>query len=599
MNAQGGRGWRRIVASMCAVMLGVAALQGFSLGHSTAVQAADPGAFNRGNIIDDALFWDGNAMTESQIQTFLESKVAHCVSGYVCLKDYSETTHTIDATPMCGQYDGQANESAARIIARIGQSCGLSPKAILVILQKEQGLVTATAPGYGSYRSAMGAGCPDTAACDSNYYGFFNQVHYGAYLLKRYTQPAGTGPGTNWSSRLDLRYPVGQTTAILYAPMCTTTVPVYIENQATHALYTYTPYTPNQASLDAGYGTGDECSTYGNRNFYNYYVDWFGSVRGPQVGAAFLDTYQAHSGVTGLLGYPTGAYTCGLVRGGCYQVFQNGWIVASANTAPFVVTNLSRGLWWSLGNENSYLGYPTADETCGLVNGGCYQLFEGGWMVRSDQTAITDVPLATRGVWWYYGNERGFLGYPTAGQVCGSTGGGCYQSFQGGWIVSNPAGVQAVRTEVLNLWSNWGRQDGILGYPTSGPSDPTASSYTQTFQGGTVTVTNGNAVLTSTTDPWFNARLNSPWLGTQNNSRTCGLTGGGCYQSFQGGWIVSNPAGAHALRTEVLNLWSNWGRQDGILGYPTGDPSNPNGINYTQTFQGGTVTVTNGNAVRN
>src|SRR3712207_8314109 len=47
-------------------------------------------------------------------------------------------------------------------------------------------------PRTNAYRSAMGAGCPDTAACDANYYGFFNQVHYGAYLLKRYTQPAGT-----------------------------------------------------------------------------------------------------------------------------------------------------------------------------------------------------------------------------------------------------------------------------------------------------------------------------------------------------------------------------------------------------------------------
>jgi hypothetical protein len=140
MNAQWGRGLRRAVALMCAVLLGAAALQGISLSHSTPAQAADLGAFNRGNIIDDALFWDGNAMTEIQIQTFLDSKVAQCVSGYVCLKDYTETTHTITATPMCGQYDGQANESAARIIARIGQSCGLSPKAM---------------PGYCSLRQQL------------------------------------------------------------------------------------------------------------------------------------------------------------------------------------------------------------------------------------------------------------------------------------------------------------------------------------------------------------------------------------------------------------------------------------------------------------
>ena len=29
---------------------------------------------------------------------------------------------------------------------------------------------------------------------------------------------------------------------------------------------------------DAGYGTGDSCSAYGNRNFYNYFTDWFGET---------------------------------------------------------------------------------------------------------------------------------------------------------------------------------------------------------------------------------------------------------------------------------------------------------------------------------
>jgi len=53
---------------------------------------------------------------------------------------------------------------------------------------------------------------------------------------------------------------------------------VYIQNLATAALYDYTPYRPNQASLSAGYGTGDSCSSYGNRNFYLYFTDWFGST---------------------------------------------------------------------------------------------------------------------------------------------------------------------------------------------------------------------------------------------------------------------------------------------------------------------------------
>ena len=60
---------------------------------------------------------------------------------------------------------------------------------------------------------------------------------------------------------------------------------VYIQNQATAGLYNYTPYRPNQAALDAGYGTGDSCSAYGNRNFWLYFTDWFGSTQHATGGA--------------------------------------------------------------------------------------------------------------------------------------------------------------------------------------------------------------------------------------------------------------------------------------------------------------------------
>jgi hypothetical protein len=51
---------------------------------------------------------------------------------------------------------------------------------------------------------------------------------------------------------------------------------VFIENQATANLYIYTPYTPNSAALAAGYGSAP-CGAYGNRNFFLYFSDWFGS----------------------------------------------------------------------------------------------------------------------------------------------------------------------------------------------------------------------------------------------------------------------------------------------------------------------------------
>ena len=104
----------------------------------------------------------------------------------------------------------------------------------------------------------MGMACPDTAPCDERYYGFFNQVYGAARQLKVY------GLDSFFNS-----YPVGRTSNVLYHPNAACgSAPVYIANKATAALYYYTPYQPNQAALNAGYGTGDGCSSYGNRNFY-------------------------------------------------------------------------------------------------------------------------------------------------------------------------------------------------------------------------------------------------------------------------------------------------------------------------------------------
>ena len=63
--------------------------------NANAVSAAD---FNAGNIIDDSVFYNKNAMTADQIQAFLNNLMPNCypygqsaVSGftppYVCLKD--------------------------------------------------------------------------------------------------------------------------------------------------------------------------------------------------------------------------------------------------------------------------------------------------------------------------------------------------------------------------------------------------------------------------------------------------------------------------------------------------------------------------------
>ncbi|AGW40713.1 hemagglutinin-like protein [Leifsonia xyli subsp. cynodontis DSM 46306] len=256
--------------------------------------AADARLFDPGNIISDALFFDGDSMTADQVQSFLNGKVTSCRSGYTCLKDYAQQTQTRAAVDgRCAAYTSQGTESAATIIAKVGEACGVSQRAILVLLEKEQSLVTDTWPGAGQYRSATGYGCPDTAGCDTRYYGFFNQVYNAALQFKRYAASP-----TSWN------HIAGRVNQIRFSPTASCgSGSVFIQNQATAGLYNYTPYQPNAAALANLYGTGDSCSSYGNRNFWRLYTDWFGSTTGASSLARTVDNGTVYV-LSGTVKYP-------------------------------------------------------------------------------------------------------------------------------------------------------------------------------------------------------------------------------------------------------------------------------------------------------
>ncbi|MCZ2822335.1 hypothetical protein O2V63_18500 [Modestobacter sp. VKM Ac-2977] len=274
---------RRLFSRLSVGLLAVAVLAGLVLAGDTPSPpvglspAADAGQFAPGNIISDAVFFDGNAMSADDVRRFIELKGMNCktgADGTPCLKAYRQDTTSRAADAYCSGYAGGAQESAAMIIAKAAQACSISPKVLLVMLQKEQSLVTNTGSSLRAsrYREAMGYACPDTAPCDPAYNGFQNQVYSAARRYQVYkANPTRYG------------YRAGRTQNVLFQankPECGSS-PVYIQNQATAGLYIYTPYQPNAAALAAGYGTGDACSAYGNRNFWLYFTDWFGSTQAP------------------------------------------------------------------------------------------------------------------------------------------------------------------------------------------------------------------------------------------------------------------------------------------------------------------------------
>ena len=230
----------------------------------TPAQAVSSNQFKAGRIIDDVVFTNKSSMSEAQIRSFIDEKVYECNPDYTCLEDYREnpTTHAnnLNGTTPSGSWD------AAKIIWRAAQDHDINPQVLLVTLQKENGLVTHDWPSDWRYTTAMGYGCPDGAPCSEEYFGFYNQVNKAAWQFRRYiTYPDqyNYGPGNRY---------------VLWHPdagRCGGKT-INIETLATGALYNYTPYQPNSDSLNSWPGTGNSCSSYGNRNFWFYFNIWFG-----------------------------------------------------------------------------------------------------------------------------------------------------------------------------------------------------------------------------------------------------------------------------------------------------------------------------------
>ncbi len=224
--------------------------------------------FDAGNIISDQVFYDAAAMSEPQIRDFVAAQGAGC-SGALCLKNRTWTLPPGPADEFCAAYPGGENLDVAAILAQVSTACRVNPQVMLVTLQKESSLLDRAAPTEANYDAAFGWHCPDVdgaAACDPAYAGFVTQTVGMAKQWSRYRENPD-----------DYSYQAGKTYRIAWDvdPQCGTSS-VTMRNTATASLYNYTPYRPNAASLAAYPGEGDACSSYGIRNFWFLFRDYFG-----------------------------------------------------------------------------------------------------------------------------------------------------------------------------------------------------------------------------------------------------------------------------------------------------------------------------------
>jgi len=199
-------------------------------------------------LLSDADMTNTGAMSYEDIQAFLSRGSLHQLKT----KDAYGVTRT-----------------AADIILRAANEFQLNPQLLLVTLQKEQSLVEHPSPSQRQLDWAMGyAICDDCSKSDpylQKYRGFGNQVHQAAKQFRE-----------AYLSRLESH----GTTTSGYGPGIQKMIdgtPLVPQNNATAALYTYTPH------------------IHGNVNFISIWSRWFTKnyptgtlIQNRQTGAVWL-----------------------------------------------------------------------------------------------------------------------------------------------------------------------------------------------------------------------------------------------------------------------------------------------------------------------
>lgn len=602
-----------IVFALAVSVLGI-----FVLPQET--DAADKSDFNPGHIIDDAVFYNSGSMSATQIQKFLESKNPNCdyngtqsaadwgypslthaqlaeklrngqitISGvdgskfhappYKCLTRYNQSTPQMEAASGYCNAINSATRTAAQIIKDVASACGINPQVLIILLEKEQSLVTDKWPLNRQLQNATGFACPDTAPCDPAYGGFFYQVYHAARQFKVYQ----ANPNS-------YNYRAGRNNNIYWHPDLTRcgSSTVYIQNQATAALYIYTPYRPNSAALNNLYGTGDSCSSYGNRNFWRIFTDWFGSTV-YTTGGSIGNKYTATGGMTGPLGMPTSNEKV-LASGGTYQQFENGRIYWKSKMGAWIVSGGIGTKYTNAGGaNNSGLGTPLSDEAV-LPSGAVYQQFENGRIYWKSKMGTWIVAWSVGDKYVSENGDAGSLGFPTSDEAV-TPNGGSYQQFENGRIYwKSGLGARALTGDMLTYFDTNGGIEGSLGYPSSDVTI-TPQVTSQSFQGATVhkTATDYYLTLGSVGNKYMSGNIRTA-LGIPTGNETA-LPSGGTYQQFENGRIYwKSKKGAWIVAWSVGNKYLSAGADaTSGLGYPMSDETPLSTGGTYQQFENGRI----------
>jgi hypothetical protein len=197
--------------------------------------------FNPNYIISDFEILNYDSMSLNDIQEFLINKNSYLVNYKIKSCTAEDVFNKVECSGKI--------MSAAEIIYDRAITNKISPKFLLVLLQKEQSLIEETSPRQSQLDWATGYGCFDGAPCNTYWKGFWKQVNSASLQFIDYME----------NPRL-YTYKAGETYTFTnpYATIKGETTLVTPANQATAGLYNYTPHVYN-----------------GNYNFYKIWQRYF------------------------------------------------------------------------------------------------------------------------------------------------------------------------------------------------------------------------------------------------------------------------------------------------------------------------------------
>ncbi len=215
--------------------------------------------FNPNRIIEDQTLLNTKTMTLQEIQDFLASRNSF-LANYTTEAAYGElkTAAQIIYDAANNNYDCEGvtlseNPTEAERKLKCRTITTVNPQFLIVLLQKEQSLIQNPNPSQKALDEATGYGCPTGGFCNPYWKGFGKQVNSAALQFLAYMQNPNRynfKVGQTYIAKdrfsmlkgLNAAISDGSYNSIVSSPDF---VSVTIENQATAALYTYTPHVYN------------------------------------------------------------------------------------------------------------------------------------------------------------------------------------------------------------------------------------------------------------------------------------------------------------------------------------------------------------------